>query len=248
MPVSIVSSCGAAGNDGHDEGRTGAFMGTLRRRDGTGLTVGKIVCVGQNYVEHIEELGSVPAGHPLFFTKPSSSLVAPPDPIVLPDWTDDVHHEVELALVIGKRCKDLRPDECDGAIGGYCLALDLTARDVQSIAKKRGHPWAVAKGFDTACPVSEVLPFTTIDDLSEVQLRLWVDDELRHDGSTALMIYDIRRLLCDASRFFTLEPGDLLLTGTPKGVARLEAGARVRATLSGGEGTRLEIGFEVLGE
>jgi len=223
-------------------------MGTLRSNDGTGIAVGKIVCVGQNYVEHIEELGSIPAGHPLFFTKPPSSLVSPPDPIVLPPWTADVHHEVELALVIGERCKGLHPEDCDGVIGRYGLALDLTARDVQSAAKKKGHPWAVAKGFDTACPVSEVLPFTSIEDLSDVRLRLWVGDELRQDGSTALMIYDIRRLLCDASRFFTLQPGDLLLTGTPKGVARLEVGDRVQASLSGGEGARLEIGFEVMGE
>jgi 2-keto-4-pentenoate hydratase/2-oxohepta-3-ene-1,7-dioic acid hydratase in catechol pathway len=219
---------------------------TLRWLHGDrGIAVGKILCVGQNYVEHIEELGSVPAGHPLFFTKPPSSLVAEPDPIVLPAWTGDVHHEVELALVIAKRCKHLQPADCDGVIGGYALALDLTARDVQQVAKSKGHPWAVAKGFDTACPVSGVLPFTTIDDLQDVRLRLWVDDEPRHDGSTSWMIYDIPRLLCDASRFMTLEPGDLLLTGTPKGVARLDAGTRVRASLADGEGDRLAMGFDV---
>lgn len=212
------------------------------------LAVGKIVCVGQNYVAHIEELGSVPAGHPLFFTKPPSSLVSPPDPIVLPAWSGDVHHEVELALVIGRTCKNLRPEECDDAILGYALALDLTARDVQSVAKSKGHPWAVAKGFDTACPISGALPFTSVGDLEAVQLRLWVDDELRHDGSTALMIYDIRRLLCDASRFMTLEEGDLLLTGTPRGVARLDAGTEVRATLSGEDGDRLAITFDVNSE
>jgi len=220
-------------------------MSALRWRDGDSIGVGKILCVGQNYAAHIEELNSIPAGRPLFFTKPASSLVAPPEPIVLPAFSDDVHHEVELALVIGDRCKHLRREECHQVIAGYCLALDLTARDVQSVAKGKGHPWAVAKGFDTACPVSEVLPFTSIEDLSAVQLRLWVDDELRHDGSTALMIYDIRRLLTDASRLMTLEPGDLLLTGTPEGVARLEAGKRVRATLSGDDRERLAIEFAV---
>ncbi len=222
---------------------------TLRWLDGErGVAVGKILCVGQNYVEHIEELGSNPAGHPLFFTKPVSSLVAPPDPIVLPAWTEDVHHEVELALLIGQRCKHLQAGDCDAVIAGYALALDLTARDVQSVAKSKGHPWAVAKGFDTACPVSEVLPLTSIEDLQDVRLRLWVDGELRHDGSTSLMIYDIRRLLCDASRFMTLEPGDLLLTGTPRGVARLDVGTRVRASLADTEGERLAIGFDVLAE
>jgi len=221
---------------------------TIRFEDGRELPVGKIVCVGQNYVAHIEELGSVPAGHPLFFTKPPSSLVSPPEPIVLPAWSEDVHHEVELALVIGRTCKGLRPEECEGAIAGYALALDLTARDVQAVAKSKGHPWAVAKGFDTACPVSEALPHTSIEDLEAVRLRLWVDDELRHDGSTALMIYDIRRLLGDASRFMTLEEGDLLLTGTPKGVARLVPGTRVRATLSNGDGDRLAIAFDVTSE
>jgi len=224
-------------------------MGVIRWEDGSReLPVGKIVCVGQNYVAHIEELGSVPAGHPLFFTKPPSSLVTPPAPIVLPAWSADVHHEVELVLVIGRTCKHLRAEECDDTIAAYGLALDLTARDVQSAAKSKGHPWAVAKGFDTACPVSGTLPFTSIADLEAVQLRLWVDGELRHDGSTALMIYDIRRLLCDTSRFMTLEPGDLLLTGTPKGVARLEPGTRVRATLSDDVGDRLEINFDVTSE
>lgn len=222
-------------------------MRTIRFEDGSReLPVGKIVCVGQNYVAHIEELGSVSAGHPLFFTKPPSSLVSSPDPIVLPAWSDDVHHEVELALVIGRTCKDLRPEDCDDVILGYALALDLTARDVQSVAKSKGHPWAVAKGFDTACPISRALPFTSIGDLEAVQLRLWVDDELRHDGSTSLMIYDLRRLLCDASRFMTLHEGDLLLTGTPKGVARLDAGTRIRATLADAEGDRLAMAFDVL--
>lgn len=221
-------------------------MHTIRWQDGTReLPVGKVLCVGQNYVAHIEELNSVPAGHPLFFTKPPSSLVSPPDPIVLPGWTDDVHHEVELALVIGERCKDLRHDDCDEVIAGYCLALDLTARDVQSVAKKKGHPWAIAKGFDTACPVSEALDLTSIDDLSDLRLRLWVDDELRHDGSTSMMIYDIRRLLVDASRFMTLEPGDLLLTGTPQGVASFEVGQQLRAELSDGRSIRLEMAFDV---
>ena len=241
----IVSSCRADGNERHGEGDG---VRAIQFEDGRELRVGKIVCVGQNYVAHIEELGSVPAGHPLFFTKPASSLVSPPDPIVLPAWSSDVHHEVELALVIGRECKNLRPEECEDAIAGYALALDLTARDVQSVAKSKGHPWAVAKGFDTACPVSAALPNTSIEDLEAVQLRLWVDDELRHDGSTALMIYDIRRLLRDASRLMTLDPGDLLLTGTPEGVARLDAGARVRATLSDERGERLEIAFDVTSE
>lgn len=221
-------------------------MHTIRWQDGSReLPVGKILCVGQNYVKHIEELGSISAGFPLFFTKPSSSLVSPPDPIVLPPWTADVHHEVELVLVIGDRCKDLRREDCDGVIAGYCLALDLTARDVQSAAKNKGHPWAIAKGFDTACPVSEALEFTSIDDLSNLRLRLWVDDELRHDGTTSMMIYDLRRLLVDASRFMTLEPGDLLLTGTPHGVARFIPGQRIRADLSDHRATRLAVAFDV---
>lgn len=221
-------------------------MYAIRWRDGSReLPVGKILCVGQNYVAHIEELNSADAGHPLFFTKPPSSLVSSPAPIVLPPWTDDVHHEVELALVIGARSKDLAPEDCDGVIAGYCLALDLTARDVQSAAKSKGHPWAIAKGFDTACPISEALDFVSVDDLSDLRLRLWVDDELRHDGSTSMMIYGIRRLLVDASRFMTLDPGDLLLTGTPHGVARLRIGQQIRADLADGRGTRLEMTFDV---
>jgi 2-keto-4-pentenoate hydratase/2-oxohepta-3-ene-1,7-dioic acid hydratase in catechol pathway len=212
-------------------------MGTVRWRDAGGtFTPGKIVCVGQNYVAHIEELGSIPAGHPLLFTKPASSLVSPPDPIVLPAFSDDVHHEVELTLVIGRRCKHLRPQQVDQVIAGYALGLDLTARDVQSMAKSKGHPWA------------EALAFTSIADLEALRLRLWVGQELRQDGETSLMIYKLRRLVCDASRFFTLEPGDLLMTGTPHGVARLRAGDRVVAALSDPSATRLEVAFDVVAE
>ena len=220
-------------------------MTSVRFQDGDRLPVGKIIAVGQNYVEHIEELGSIPAGFPLFFTKPATALVSPPLPIVLPAFSQDVHHEVELALVIGRRCKHLQEDQAEQVIGGYLLALDLTARDVQGQAKKKGHPWAVAKGFDTACPVSEALPFTSIEDLENLDLMLQVNGETRHDGNTGLMIYKLRRLLVDVSRFFTLEPGDLLLTGTPKGVARLDAGDRIRATLSGAGTVRLDVHFEV---
>ncbi len=172
----------------------------------------KVVAVARNYVAHAEELGNEVPERPLLFLKPNTSVVGPDDPVVLPDWSDRVEHEGELAVVIGKVTKDVSPEAALAHVFGFTCANDVTARDVQRAESQ----WARAKGFDTSCPVGPwIVPGLDVDDL-EVSVR--VNGELRQHGSTAQMVFDVAYLVSYASEAFTLLPGDVILTGTPAGV------------------------------
>ncbi len=184
----------------------------------------KILCVGKNYAEHAAELGDAPAEHPIWFWKPASALLQDGGTIRIP--AGRVDHEVEWALRIGP---DGRPD-------AMTVAIDVTARDEQTVAKAQGRPWARAKGYDTFLPLG---PWTPYSD-GPHRLRLWVDDDLRQEASTAGMTWGVDALLDDAAQWTTLAPGDILLTGTPPGVGPLAAGTQVRACLN-----ELEATFQV---
>ncbi|CAK7205647.1 hypothetical protein SEUCBS139899_008426 [Sporothrix eucalyptigena] len=187
----------------------------------------KIVCIGRNYADHVTELNNVRPKQPFFFLKPPSSLVLPgTGPCVRPKGID-LHYEIELALIIGKQVRDLKPDDEQGAIDAidsYALALDMTARNVQNEAKKKGLPWDIAKGFDTFLPISQIIPKSAIPDPHNIEIYLTVNDEVRQQDSTELLLFRIPRILSDISRVMPLEPGDLVLTGTPKGVGLVVAG------------------------
>ncbi len=181
-------------------------------------TPSKLVCVGRNYAEHAAELGNEVPPEPLIFLKPPSTVVGPDAPVVYPAISRRVDHEGELALVIGKRCRNLREDEAAGVIFGYTVANDVTARDLQNSDGQ----WTRGKGFDTFAPIG---PW--IDDAFDPAnrgVRCLVNDEVRQDGNTGLLIYSIPRVLAHVTRFMTLEPGDLLLTGTPAGVGAVQPG------------------------
>ncbi|CAK7219989.1 hypothetical protein SCUCBS95973_004004 [Sporothrix curviconia] len=187
----------------------------------------KIVCIGRNYADHVTELNNVRPKQPFFFLKPPSSIVLPgAGPCVRPKGVD-LHYEIELALIIGKQVRDLKPDDEQGAldaIDSYALALDMTARNVQNEAKKKGLPWDIAKGFDTFLPISQIIPKSAIPDPHNIEIYLTVNDEVRQQDSTELLLFRIPRILSDISRVMPLEPGDLVLTGTPKGVGLVVAG------------------------
>ncbi|EFX03158.1 fumarylacetoacetate hydrolase family protein [Grosmannia clavigera kw1407] len=186
----------------------------------------KIVCIGRNYADHITELNNARPKQPFFFLKPPSSIVLPGGSCVQPKGID-LHYEVELALIIGKTVRDLKPDDEQGAldaIESYALALDMTARNVQNEAKKKGLPWDIAKGFDTFLPLSHIIPKAAIPDPHNIELYLTVNGEIRQQDSTELLLFRIPRLLSDISKVMALEPGDLVLTGTPKGVGRVVPG------------------------
>ncbi|MBG6181467.1 fumarylacetoacetate hydrolase family protein [Arthrobacter sp. CAN_A1] len=187
----------------------------------------KIVGIGRNYAEHAKELGNEVPPAPLMFFKPNTSVIGPGDPIVLPAFSDEISFESELAVVIGRICKDVPLDRVDEVVFGYTCANDLTARDAQ----KTDNQWARAKGFDTSCPVG---PWIETDlDTENLRVRGRLDGELKQDGSTSQMIWGVRELVSYVSQAFTLLPGDLILTGTPAGVGLISEGERYEVEIEG---------------
>ena len=177
--------------------------------------IGKILCIGRNYADHIAELGNAVPERPIIFMKPASSVIGEGEEIVIPSYSNDCHHEAELALLIGTGGTAIPVDRVMQHIAGYGVAIDLTLRDVQSEQKKKGLPWEIAKGFDTACALSAFVPAASVPNPQDVRITLSVNGEPRQDGSTALMINRIAELVSYISGIFTLVPGDLILTGTP---------------------------------
>lgn len=187
----------------------------------------KVICIGRNYVEHAEELGSEIPTEPLMFMKPSTAVIGPEDPIRLPPESKRVDHEGELAVVIGRPCRRVSEEEAPAFILGYTCGNDVTARDLQ---KKDGQ-WTRAKGFDTFCPLG---PWVETDlDLSDLEISTRVNGELRQRGRTSDMIFPPPLLVAYVSRGMTLLPGDVILTGTPSGVGPLSQGDRVEVEVEG---------------
>lgn len=183
--------------------------------------VGKVVCVGRSYRDHATELNNPIPSEPLLFIKPASSLVDLAAPLVLPKGLGAIHHEVEVALLIGRRLCHADEDEALAGIVGVGLALDLTLRDVQDNLKAQGHPWERAKAFDGSCPISPFVVPDCVTRLSELAFSLAVNGQLRQEGNTRDLMWPVGLLLAEMSQCFTLNPGDIVLTGTPKGVGEL---------------------------
>ena len=193
------------------------------------VTPSKIVCVGRNYRDHVKELGNEVPAEPLLFFKPPSSLLKPGGVVRLPAASSRVDFEGELALVIGRRVHKLAPDaDLNGVIRGYTLADDVSARDLQ---KKDGQ-WARAKGFDTFCPMGPIVS-DEVDPMAGVTIETRVNGDLRQQASTTDFIFSIPALLSFITAAFTLEPGDVILTGTPAGVGPLKAGDQVEVSVAG---------------
>ncbi|WP_394824315.1 fumarylacetoacetate hydrolase family protein [Pendulispora albinea] len=187
----------------------------------------KILCVGRNYAAHAKELGNEVPKEPLLFLKPPSALIGHEGTIVLPPESTRVEHEAELGVVIGKRCRAIAPEQARAHIFGLTCTGDITARDLQ----RSDGQWARAKGFDTFCPVG---PWIETDlDPRDVRIACTVNGATKQDGRTAQMIFPVDVLLAYASRMMTLEPGDLVLTGTPEGVGPLVHGDRIEITVEG---------------
>lgn len=189
----------------------------------------KIVCVGRNYHEHAKELGNPVLAEPLIFLKPPSALSAHADPILYPRLATRVDYEGELGVVIGRRARHVSVEEAAQYILGYTCVNDVTARDLQ---KKDGQ-WTRAKGFDTFCPVGPwIVPAGELR-AQQLSLRTWVNGEKRQEASTAEMIFPVAQIIAYITAVMTLEPGDLICTGTPAGVGPLEPGAVVRVEIEG---------------
>lgn len=193
--------------------------------------LGKIICVGRNYAEHARELGNPVPTEPLIFMKPATAACEMEEPLKLPTDLGKVHYETELALLVGRPLRHAKPDEVWPGIVGVGLALDLTLRDLQAQLKEKGHPWEVAKGFDGACPLSHFLKSSVWPEGRRWRFSLTVDGELRQQGDTGDMLTHVPELVAYMSRFFTLNPGDVILTGTPAGVGSLSPGQALELTL-----------------
>lgn len=187
----------------------------------------KVIGVGRNFADHARELGNDVPVSPLTFFKPNTSVVGPGEPIRLPAISEEVSYEAELAVVISKIAKNVTPENAYSYVLGYTAANDVTLRDIQRIDKQ----WSRAKGFDSSCPLGPWIE--TEYDPENVRIRSWVDGELKQDGNTEDFIFDIPTVLAHLTEVMTLLPGDVILTGTPAGVGRIEAGNRVDIAIDG---------------
>lgn len=191
----------------------------------------KVVAIGRNYAAHAAELGSDVPEEPLMFLKPNTSVIGPDDAIAYPRQTQDLHYEGELAVVIGRICRDVPAEQATDVIHGYTIANDVTARDLQ----RSDGQWTRAKGFDTFCPLGPWIE-TDLDPqhfVDGVRLQTHLNGDVVQDGSTADMIFDVPALIAHVSSVMTLLPGDVLLTGTPEGVGPMQVGDEVEVSIAG---------------
>lgn len=197
------------------------------------FVVGKIACVGKNYMEHAKELGDDIPEKPVIFLKPSSSIIFSGEKIIYPEFSKSLHYETELVLLIGKTGKKILKENAIDYIEAYAVGLDMTLRDLQSESKSKGHPWTISKCFDTSTVLSEFIHKTEVNNPNSLELKLWLNGELKQHDNTANMIYSVEEIIEYLSYYFTLEEGDLVFTGTPKGVGEVNRGDKLIAEIPG---------------
>jgi 5-carboxymethyl-2-hydroxymuconate isomerase len=197
------------------------------------VKIGKVICLLRSYEAHAEEMGSTVPDNPEFFLKPSTAIIGNRENIKLPEESEDVHHEVELAVVIGKGGKNIPKGGAMEHVFGYAVFIDVTARDIQSRAKKAGKPWSAAKGYDTFAPMSDITPKDKVPDPHDLGIWLKVNGETRQMSNTGKMIFTIEEIIEHISRIMALERGDVIATGTPEGVSRIVAGDEIKAGIEG---------------
>ncbi|WP_263144543.1 fumarylacetoacetate hydrolase family protein [Pseudomonas sp. RIT-PI-AD] len=204
--------------------------------DGTPIhfPLGKVVCIGRNYAEHARELNNPVPSEPLLFIKPGSCAVPLEGGFAIPRDRGSVHYEAEIAVLIGKPLsREPGDEEIRDAISGFAPALDLTLRDVQARLKEKGLPWEIAKSFDGACVLAPFVPGDAVADLGDIGIRLSIAGEVRQDGNSRDMLNPILPLVRHICGHFSLQPGDVLLTGTPSGVGPLRVGDELSLELVG---------------
>jgi acylpyruvate hydrolase len=185
----------------------------------------RIFAIGRNYAEHIKELNNERPDEPVIFTKPDTALLRNNAPFFYPDFTKDVHHEVELVIRISKEGKNVQEKFANKYYDAIGIGIDFTARDLQQKAKEKGLPWEIAKGFNGSAPVSDkFIPVNEFPDIKNINFSLKLDNELKQQGNTSLMLFNFDYIISYLSRFFTLRTGDLIFTGTPKGVGPVSVG------------------------
>ena len=190
----------------------------------------RIFAVGRNYAEHIRELNNERPDEPVIFTKPDTAILRNNTPFYYPDFSRDIHHEVELVLRICKEGKNIQEKFAGKYFDAIGVGIDFTARDLQQKAKEKGLPWDIAKGFNGSAPLSDkFIPVAEFKDLKGINFSLAINGGIRQEGNTSLMIFSFDYIISYLSRFFTLRTGDLIFTGTPKGVGPVQVGDTLSA-------------------
>ncbi len=190
----------------------------------------RIFAIGRNYAEHIKELNNERPDEPVIFTKPDTALLKNNAPFYYPDFSKDIHHEVELVLRICKEGKNIDEQFAHKYFDSIGIGIDFTARDLQSKAKEKGLPWDIAKGFNGSAPISDkFIPVANFKDLTNINFKLEVDGQLKQQGNTSMMLFSVGYIIAYLSKFFTLKTGDLIFTGTPKGVGPVAIGNKLSA-------------------
>jgi acylpyruvate hydrolase len=197
------------------------------------FTVGKIVCVGRNYSEHAKELGNEVLDKPVLFLKPSSAIIYSGDNIIHPDFSNEMHHEVELVLLIGRKISKANLQEAENAIIGYGVGLDMTLRDIQNEARKKGNPWTISKCFDTSAIISDFVLKEDYKLTFDEEIALYINGVVKQKDQLNKMILNPSQIVEYISSLMTLEEGDLVFTGTPKGVSKVNRGDKLEANLTG---------------
>jgi fumarylpyruvate hydrolase len=206
--------------------------------------VHRIYCVGRNYEEHAREMGFSGREPPFFFAKPADALLPVPEgtgEMPYPPGTQNLHHEMELVVAIGRRGRNIAAADAPSHIWGYAVGLDMTRRDLQGEAKKLGRPWEIVKGFDFSAPVSSVRPIGQTGEVTSGRIWLKVNGTTRQDSDVAKMIWKVNETIEHLSRFFELVPGDLIFTGTPEGVAAVVAGDVLEGGVDGVGALRVKV-------
>jgi acylpyruvate hydrolase len=195
------------------------------------VRIGKIICLARTYREHAKEMKTTVTEDPLLFLKPDTSVIFNHGTILIPSKSHCLHHEVELGVVIEKNGKHISQETAMDYVLGYLIALDITARDLQSEAKKNGWPWAIAKGFDTFAPLSDVVLKERVPNPKNLDLELKIKGAIKQKANTNQMIYSVEQIISFISEIMTLERGDLILTGTPEGVGEIKESDVLEARL-----------------
>ncbi|MCW5911309.1 MAG: fumarylacetoacetate hydrolase family protein [Cyclobacteriaceae bacterium] len=190
----------------------------------------RIFAIGRNYAEHIQELNNERPTEPVIFTKPDTALIRNNDPFYLPDFSNDIHHEVELVLRISKEGKNIAEPFAHKYFDAIGIGIDFTARDIQQKLKEKGLPWDIAKGFNGSAPISDkFIPVGDFKDLANINFKLEIDGKIKQQGNTSLLLFPFSYIISYLSKFFTLRTGDLIFTGTPKGVGPVAIGNKLSA-------------------
>ncbi len=201
----------------------------------------KIICIGRNYIEHAKELDNPVPEEPVFFLKPDSALLLNNKPFYIPDFSNEIHHEVEVVVKINRLGRHIEEQFSNRYYNELSLGIDFTARDLQRKCKEKGHPWEIAKSFDYSAPIGKFIKKEQIKDINSIQFELLKNDKIVQTGNTKDMLFNVDQIIAYVSRFMTLKIGDLIFTGTPAGVGAVEIGDKLTGKFESEEMFSFEV-------